>query len=103
MRDDSSQFQISAPVQPGNSGGPLLDAKGATIGVIVSKLNAVGVAERTGDIPQNVNFAIKSAVALTFLEAHDVSPKLSDLSSDISPADVAEVARRSTLRLDCFK
>jgi S1-C subfamily serine protease len=103
MKDDSSQLQISAPIQPGNSGGPLLDARGAAVGVIVSKLNAMGIAERTGDIPQNVNFAIKGAVALTFLESHNVTPRMADAAGDLSAADVADVAKRSTLRVDCFK
>jgi len=103
MRDDSSQLQISAPIQPGNSGGPLLDARGSAVGVIVGKLNAGRVAEITGDIPQNVNFAIKGAVALTFLESHNVTPRLSDTAADLSAADVADIARRSTLRVDCFK
>ena len=39
LRDDPHQIQISAPVQPGNSGGPVLDASGHLIGVVVSRLN----------------------------------------------------------------
>jgi len=59
-------WQISVPVQPGNSGGPLLDEDGNLIGVVVSKLG-LGAARVTGDIPQNVNFAVKSAYALPLL------------------------------------
>jgi S1-C subfamily serine protease len=54
LGDDSRYFQISAPVQPGNSGGPLLDASGHLVGIVTSKLNAASVARVTGDIPQNV-------------------------------------------------
>ena len=46
------------PVQPGNSGGLLLGENSAVVGVVVGKLNAVAVAQATGDIPQNVNFAV---------------------------------------------
>ena len=61
-------FQISIPVQPGNSGGPLLSAKGEIIGVIVSRLDDIGMLEATGTLPQNVNYAVKSAFILPLLE-----------------------------------
>jgi S1-C subfamily serine protease len=63
LADNQRHLQISAPVQPGNSGGPLLDMRGQVIGVVVSKLNASQVARQTGDIPQNVNFAVKHTEA----------------------------------------
>lgn len=62
-------FQISVPVQPGNSGGALLDEKGNVAGIIVSKLNDGKTYELTGDLPQNVNYALKSSFVLAFLEA----------------------------------
>jgi S1-C subfamily serine protease len=51
LRDDSRYLQISAPVQPGNSGGPLLDASGHLIGIVTAKLDAARIAKFTGDIP----------------------------------------------------
>ena len=69
FRDDPRSWQISVPVQPGNSGGPLLDENGNLIGVVVSKLG-MRAAKLTGDIPQNVNFAIKSSYALALLEPY---------------------------------
>ena len=67
LRDDPRQWQISVPVQPGNSGGPLYDEAGNVIGVIVAKLNAIKAAKFTGDLSQNVNYAVKSAPALQLL------------------------------------
>ena len=58
------------PVQPGNSGGPLFDEAGNLIGVVLSKLDAIMVAKITGDLPQNVSYAIKSSYALPLLEAY---------------------------------
>jgi S1-C subfamily serine protease len=72
LAGDSRLLQISAPVQPGNSGGPLLDASANVIGVVVSKLDALRVAKATGDIPQNVNFALNANVLRAFLDANDV-------------------------------
>jgi S1-C subfamily serine protease len=57
LKNDRRTIQISAPVQPGDSGGPLLGENGSVVGVVVGKLDALKVAEATGDIPQNVNFA----------------------------------------------
>ena len=73
LGDDSRYLQISAPVQPGNSGGPLFDRNGNVVGIVVSKLNAINIASSTGDIPQNVNFAIKASVAMAFLDSQHIT------------------------------
>jgi S1-C subfamily serine protease len=57
--NDARFLQMTVPVQPGNSGGPLLDLQGRVVGIVVGKLDALQVASVIGDIPQNVNFAIK--------------------------------------------
>ena len=101
LGDDASQFQISAPVQPGNSGGPLLDMAGNVVGVIVSKLNAQRVARQTGDIPQNVNFAVKGTEAVNFLRRNGVSPRFGDTATRSAP-EVGEIAHPSTLFLRCL-
>ncbi len=102
LNDNPTQFQISAPVQQGNSGGPLLDRQGNVIGVIVSKLNAARVAQRTGDIPQNVNFAVKGTEAVDFLRRNSVTPVLRESPSGERPAvDVGEQAHASTVFIRC--
>ena len=67
--DDPRAWQISVPVQTGNSGGALLDENGNVIGVVVSKLGLKAL-KATGDIPQNVNYAVKSTYALALLEPY---------------------------------
>lgn len=101
LNDDTRMLQISAPVQPGNSGGPVIDAAGNVEGVLVSKLNALRIAKITDDIPQNVNFAIKSSIAVNFLESNSVStnPTLSTRIYD-GPA-LAELARVFTVKVNC--
>ena len=103
MQNDTRFIQISAPVQPGNSGGPLLDASGNIVGVVVSKLNAVKVAQITGDIPQNVNFAVSLFTLQGFLEANGVDYATAPSTKNLSTADVAEIGKRFTVLLECYK
>jgi Trypsin-like peptidase domain len=101
LGDDSRYLQISAPVQPGNSGGPLLDGSGHLVGIVTAKLDAALVARFTGDIPQNVNFALKAEVARTFLDSKDIAYHSAPSDKQLSPADVGDVARPFTLRIEC--
>lgn len=104
LANNEQHFQISAPVQQGNSGGPLLDRQGNVMGVIVSKLNAQRIAQRTGDIPQNVNFAVKGTEALGFLRRAGVEPTLRDSApTELSAAEVGERAHTSTVFIRCEK
>ena len=66
--DDPRHWQISVPVQPGNSGGPLFDENGSVIGVVVAKLHSGLTMALTGNLPENVNYAVKSAYVLSLLE-----------------------------------
>ena len=101
FEDDARYLQISAPVQPGNSGGPLLDASGHLAGIVTSKLNAENVAQFIGDIPQNVNFAIKAEVVRTFLDGKGIAYKTQGSDQQLSPADVGEIARPFTVYVEC--
>lgn len=104
IHDNPLHLQISAPVQPGNSGGPLLDRNGHVIGVVVSKLNALRVARLTGgDVPQNVNFAIKGDVAVAFLEEHNAKPQVAPSNGlELRPSQVGEIANAGTMFVRCF-
>ena len=59
--DDPRYFQISLPVQPGNSGGALVDARGNVVGIVAAKLDAAAALVATGSLPENVNFAGRAA------------------------------------------
>jgi len=102
LGNNPGQYQISAPVQPGNSGGPLLDLHGNIVGVVVSKLNASAVSQRTGDIAQNINFAVKGTAAAEFLRRAGLTPATADSGgTERSAADVGEIANRSTVFIRC--
>jgi S1-C subfamily serine protease len=67
LQDDPKDYQVSVPVQPGNSGGPLVDMNGSVVGIIVAKLDNMAALSSSGDLPQNVNYAIKARCLSDFL------------------------------------
>lgn len=100
---DIRLLQITAPVQAGNSGGPLLDANGNVMGVVVSKLNALKVARATGDVPQNVNFAINANVLSSFLDANAVNYKTASGGATLPTQEIARRAQAFTVLVECIK
>jgi S1-C subfamily serine protease len=61
ISNDPRLFQVSIPIQPGNSGGPIFNEKGELIGIATSSIDSVQTQKVFGATPQNVNFAIKSS------------------------------------------
>ncbi|MDM0015771.1 serine protease [Variovorax sp. J22P168] len=100
MGSDTRFIQISAAVQPGNSGGPVLDQSGNVIGVVVSKLG-LKFAAVTGDLPQNLNFAISLDALRGFLNANGVKYGSAPMGRALSTADVADVAKPFTNLVRC--
>ena len=104
LGDDTRILQISAPVQPGNSGGPLLDYSGNVVGVVEGKLNAITVFTVTNDLAQNVNFAIKANVVTNFLDANSVAYTSGSLASTALPtSEIAERAKSLAVMIECNK
>ncbi len=101
LGDDVRYFQISAPIQPGNSGGPLLDNSGTVIGVVTSQINALKVARVTGSVPQNVNFALKADFVRTFLDANSIDAAWTPPGRDLSTPDIGERARAFSVFIEC--
>lgn len=82
VRDDPRFIQISAPVQPGNSGGPLLASSGRVVGVVAAGLNSMDRMTHGGYLPQTVNYAIKADLIFPLLKNASVSvPKFGTRTS----------------------
>ena len=96
--DDARYFQISAPIQPGNSGGALVDEHGNVVGIVSAKLSAKAALSITGQLPENVNYAVKSSFVLSFLESvPEITTKLKESNSkDTTFKEVAEHTKEAT-------
>jgi serine protease Do len=101
MGGDGINMQISAPVQPGNSGGPVLNAAGQVVGVVVSKLDVAYALKTFDDIPQNVNFAIRGEIAKLFLSQNGIDPLIAVADDGLPPETLAEVAQAFTRLVTC--
>ena len=103
LRGDSSWFQVTAPIHKGNSGGPVLDQSGRVTGVVTAKLNARAVEKRTGDLPQNIGFAVQGEIAQLFLERNQVAFERDAGGEKLENTEVAAIGRAVTVLVACRK
>jgi S1-C subfamily serine protease len=101
LRGDTGEVQISAPVQPGNSGGPLLDVAGNVIAVVSSRLDALKMVSKGGVIPQNVNFAIAGNALRGFLDAKNINYKEVGNERELPGVQIAARASAFTVLVEC--
>jgi S1-C subfamily serine protease len=102
LDNNTSAFQISAPVQPGNSGGPLLDMNARVVGMAQGILGTLRAAEALGGaIPQNVNFGITATTIIGFLQAHSVDYIIDTERTKFEPEQIAEEAKKFTVKVTC--
>jgi serine protease Do len=87
IRDDPRMIQISAPIQPGNSGSPLLDARGRVVGVVTATLNPKVTLATQDALPQNANFAVRATYLRSLMAlVPGATCSVPSLSADTSPA-----------------
>jgi S1-C subfamily serine protease len=101
--DDRQLLQITAPVQPGNSGGPLLDQGGAMVGVVVGKLEAARTVNLALEAPENVNFAVNGELARTLLDRNGIKYQVARATQTLSTPAIAERGFKFTVIVHCIK
>ena len=96
VQNDIRMWQISVPIQPGNSGGPLLDEQGRLVGVVVASLSLRAI-QITGSVPQNVNYAIKGAYLEPLLHFHKITVAQPSNSAPASFQDMIAGAQKASV------
>lgn len=89
-KDDLRLIQIDVPIQPGNSGGPLINRRGNVVGVVSATLNQLVALRQSGSLPQNVNFAVKIDYIL---------PALRTALRDKMPQNIPETTNKTNLSM----
>lgn len=102
IQDDVRMFQISIPVQAGNSGGPLINAKGQVVGIVTSTINPMVSLMFTGALPQNVNFAMKINYVNNLLSTlpEPIHLPARSVSYDLSPAQIMALAKGAVVEIE---
>jgi len=105
LGNNTNQLQITAPIQPGSSGSPVMDKKGDVVGVVSMKLDDSKMTKATGQVGQNVNFAVSGQTVRTFLDTNKVPYNIGGgfFSREKSNADIADAARKWTVVVECWK
>lgn len=101
MGNDTRSLQFTAPIQPGNSGGPIVDGRGLIVGVVQSKLSEMAALTQSGSLPQNINFGIKADLAANFLRANGVDPKIEAGAPLQEATAIARDGRNYTFQISC--
>lgn len=97
---DAGYMQISVPVQPGNSGGPLLNRSGEVVGVVIATASAVSFLKGTGALPQNVSWAVKGAFAVPLFDPPAIPPRVADRGAVIRRALKATCSVKASAEAD---
>ncbi|MEW6254542.1 MAG: serine protease [Pseudomonadota bacterium] len=99
--NDTRSLQLTAPIQAGNSGGPIVDTSGLLVGVTQAKLSEVAALKSGGSFPQNVNFGIKSDLVASFLRANSVDPQEAETADPLSAVAIAQGGKSYTVQVKC--
>ena len=100
-QDNYALVQIDAAIQPGNSGGPIVNTSGNVVGVAVAKLDFKDAMESYGVIPENTNFGIKSSILKNFTSANSIKNSEEE-PKEVSTEVLGEKIQNATAYVGCW-
>ncbi len=92
IQDEPTVFQITIPIQPGNSGGPMVNMDGDVVGVVASKLSSLYMLATSGTVAENVNYAVKANYLAELLVTEEAAAKARPTSPRRKPKDLVELS-----------
>lgn len=103
LNQNVSEFQFSAPIQPGNSGGPIINRRGSAVGIIVATADEEYVKDASGALPQLINFGIKVELLKTLLDQNDIDYSEGNYFwFERDQKDLASLAKNVSVQINCF-
>jgi len=93
--------EIASPQIPTQIATAPIDMSGNIVGVVAMKLNAIKMARVTGDLPQNINFAVKTGALRDFLDDSAVLYQTAESKQELKASEIASKARSYTILVSC--
>ncbi len=101
INNNTNYLQMTAPIQPGNSGGPLLDASGQIVGMVSAKLDDLNTLQKAGSLPQNINYALRNDVMTGILKNKDIPFNTANRYWTKDATGIAKSAKEFTIQIIC--
>ena len=100
---DRPDYPFSGAVRRGNSGSPILDDRGAVVGIAKAKIDTVAVYRKTGQVVDNVGIAIANRTIFAFLQANKIAFRPSIQKDGLAPEQLLQAAHDFVRQIGCWK